>query len=318
MADPVPITLPPGSGPDVQFDGFTTDGEMLTTKIERQAMPNGDHEAVREALMVWDVDQQAAVTVVSRKAGAGKALRDQIYAPTGNARWIVWLQTDFTLDHADWTMWAYDRQSGDVRKLGTNDRGPDGRGAPYGWAEPIHILGDEAAWSAPVWGASGIVESRVYVADLRHGTVRRLPTYAFLPHVTATGEVTAQVAVSQDAQKHPFSRPGVIDLATGDVAFVPGFDPARVYDFAVGAAGMIEVRILKRPTADYPFTTADVLLQDASGTVREFPLQSGSGPVAVGDNVIVWQEGALMYQVWALASGQESGSGRQVRRDERF
>ena len=299
----MPISLPPGSDdPSVAFGGFTADGEMLTTTIERREMSNGDHLAVREDLVVWDQDQQAPTTVVSLRADAGKVLPDQIFAPTGNARWIVWLQTDFTLDEADWTIWAYDRESGDVRKLGAFDRGPDGRGAP-GWAQPIRILGDEATWSAPVWASAGKIEPRIYVADLLQGTVRRLSRNAQYPALTANGQVTAPVAAHHDAKGNVLARPAVFDLATNDVALVSGFDPALVAAFDAGPAGMIEVRILTSATADHPFADADVELKLADGTMRTFPLEHGWGDVAVGDNVIAWQD---ELNVWALASGQET------------
>jgi hypothetical protein len=66
---------------------------------------------------------------------------------------------------------------------------------------------------------------------------------------------------------------------------------------------MIEVQILEVGTRERPWSVSDVEVQDAAGTVRTFPLEHDWGPVAVGDNVIAWQDA---LNVWALASGQES------------
>lgn len=298
LAQPAPMVLPAeltGSGGFVA--GLTADGDVLVLRNGRSGGSSGD--IIREDLLLWHPGDQTASTVISRSAPHGQILNDQVYVPTGNARWIVWLQTDFYVEHANWTMWVLDRQSGDVRKLAKSDAGPVGLAAP----SPISLLQNEAVWAAPITTASGAVESRLYVADLDAGSVRRLEPNANFPVATGPGSVTAAVDVGHDAQGRLLARPAVIDVKTGKSVFTEAFPASHVAAFSAGPAGMIVVNVIADATAEHPSVVAEVVVLDATGALRHFALPDGWGNVAVGDHLIAWLD---LRHLWALPAGQES------------
>ena len=220
---------------------------------------------------------------------------------TGNADWVVWEEGGFYLEHADWTMWAMDRRTGKVREVATFDPGPDGLAAP-GWASDVSLLGDIATWSAPAMLGQNRAGQRIYVADLRARTVRRLDVEAKWPSLMSASQLVAAMEVGTDpGSGQVLAQPTTITLANGTATPQDWMDPVRVLAYAASGSGSLAVRLLKEATAADSVRVADVITRDARGTVRTFTLPNDSGPVVAGTGFLAWTD---QRHLWILPSGQ--------------
>ena len=275
--------------------GLTDQGELLV--LQSHLIGVGD------TLSLFDPQTGTVSRVVSRPvAKSQEAATSQIGgSATGNADWVVWEEVGFFLEHADWRMWAMDRRTGEVRKVASFDPGPDGLAAP-GWASDVSLLGDIATWSAPaVLGQNRAVE-RIYVADLRAKTVRRLGVEAQWPTMLSASQLIAATQVGTDpASGKVLAQPTTIDLPAGKATPQDWIKPSRLLAEAASPAGTVVTRLVTEATADNPVTVAEAQTHDAAGQTRTFALPNDWGPVVAGRGFLAWTDAR---HLWILPSGQ--------------
>lgn len=295
LSDSVTVKPPPSL---VEHDGvvagMTAAGELLVLQSHIRG--------VGDTLSVFDPRTRTVSRVVSRPVAKSQETATlQIAASvTGNADWILWQEVGFFLEHADWNIWAFERRTGKIRKVAAFDRGPDGLAAP-GWASEISLLGDLAAWSAPAGIGGGRVGERIYVADLRAKTVRRLDMEARWPSFVSPQRLVAAMEVGTDAGGKVLAQPATIDPADGKATVQDWVPPARLLEAAAGPAGTVVARLLKESTADDSTAVADLLTHDPAGVTRQFALTHGWGPVTAGKAFVAWTDDR---RLWILPAGQ--------------
>lgn len=297
LSDPVVVTAPPSlMALHGSVSGLTDRGELLV--VQSHLLGIGD------TLSLLDPRTGTVTPVVARPAPKSQeTATSQIGGTvTGNADWVVWEEVGFYLEHADWRMWALDRRTGMVREVAAFDPGPDGQAAP-GWASDLSLLGDIVTWSAPAMLGPNRAGERIYVADLRARTVRRLDIEANWPTVSSAHEIMAAVQVGTDpASGKVLALPTAISLPDGTAAQQDWIAPALLLAQASSPAGTVVARLLKQATADDPVAVADVLTHDAdSGVTRTFALPDGWGPVVAGTGFLAWAD---QQHLWILPSGQ--------------
>lgn len=296
LSDPVAVTAPArltrlhGS-----VLGITDRGELIVVQ---------SHVGfVTDTLSLLDPRTGKVTSVVARPVPkSAEAATSAIGgSATGNADWVVWEEVGFYLEHADWRMWAMDRRTGMVRQVAAFDPGPDGLAAP-GWASDLSLRGDIVAWSAPAMLGPNTAGQRIYVADLRAKTVRRLDAEAAWPSLMSASQLVAAMQVGTDpGSGQVLAQPTTITLANGTATPQDWMDPVRVLAYAASGSGSVAVRLLKEATADDSVRVADVITRDARGTVRTFTLPNGSGPVVAGTGFLAWTD---QRHLWILPSGQ--------------
>jgi hypothetical protein len=296
LSDPIVVTAPASLislGGNVL--GVTDRGELIV--LQSHLVGVGD------TLSLFDPRTGTISPVVSRTvAKSQEAATSQIGGTaTGNADWVVWEEVGFYLEHADWRMWALDRRTGKVRKVATFDPGPDGLAAP-GWASDVSLLGDVATWSAPAMLGPNRAGERIYVADLRAKTVRRLDEEARWPSLVAASQLVAATQVGTDpGSGKVLAQPTTISLPSGTATPQDWIGPANLVAQAASPAGTVVDRLLKEATADDPVVVAEVLTHDAAGLTRTFPLPDGWGPVVAGTGFLAWTD---QRHLWILPSRQ--------------
>jgi hypothetical protein len=293
LSEPVAPALPPSLAKlGGVVGGLTDQGELLV----KQSHPGGP----ADTLTVFNPRTGAVQAVVSRPPQTYSTAKSQIGAASGNAGWIVWDETGFSLEVGDWTIWAMNRRSGKVRKVASFEPGANGRAVP-GFATGVSLLGDLATWSADIEVPGNKTEPRIYLADLHADTVRRLDTEAKWPSLTTADELDAAVAVGRDTDGKVLARPGTIKLTDATVTTGDWIQPTRVLGASSSASGTVLVRLVKAATADDPLATADIVTHDAAGATRTFSLPNGWGDVAAGEGFLAWLD---ERHLWILPSGQ--------------
>jgi hypothetical protein len=171
LSDPVDVVLPAALlEHEGVVSGLSTEGELLVT--QRRGAVGADK------LSLYDPRSASIVPVVSRTPAKTQAdATSQIANGTANADWIVWAEVGFTLDGGEWAIWSQDRHTGEVRMVKSFDPTSSGRPAP-GSESAVSLLGDLATWSAPIEAPGNKAAPRIYVANLRAETVKRLEVEA--------------------------------------------------------------------------------------------------------------------------------------------
>ena len=296
LSDPATVTAPASLAQDSgQVAGVTDRGELL---VLQSHLPG-----VGDTLSILDPASGAVTPVVSRPPAASvdDATSQIDGGITGNADWIVWQESGFLLEQADWHMWALERHTGQVREVASYDPGPGGQIAP-GWATGVSLLGDLATWAAPVVLGPDTFGSRIYVADLRARTVRRLDEEANYPSLVSPGEIGAAVKTATDpATGNGLAQPAAISLPDGTATTRDWIGPSVLLAAAASPAGAVVVRRLKNSTAEDPTVTADVVARYPTGQTRTFGLPGQWAPVGAGQGFLAWSD---YRHLWVHPSGQ--------------
>lgn len=273
--------------------GVTDRGEILVLQ---------SHIAgVGDTLSVLDPASGAVTRVVSRQPAASQdEARSQIDGRvTGDAGWVVWQEGGFDVVQGDWRIWASDRRSGEVREVAGFEPGTESAMAQ---ATDVSLLGDLAAWAAPVAVGAGRFEMRVYVADLRARTVRRLEPEASYPSLVTSSSIVAAVRSGADpGTGYALAQPATIPLQAGGATPAYGIAPSIVQAAAASTAGAVVVRLLTDSTAADPGITSDVVAGYPSGQTRVFGLRGQFSPVAAGPGFLAWSDHS---HLWVQPSGQ--------------
>ncbi len=297
LSNPASVTAPASlaqySG---QVAGVTDRGELL---VLQSHLPG-----VGDTVSILDPAAGVVTPVVSRTppASADDATSQIAASITGDADWVVWEEVGFYLEQADWHMWAFDRRTGEVREVASYDPGPGGKIAP-GWASDVSLLGDLAAWAAPVVLGPDTFGSRIYMADLRARTVRRLDLEANYPSLLSAVELGAamRTVVTDPATGDGLAQPVAISLPDGAATPEDWVAPARLLAGAASRAGTVVVRLLKNSTAEDPTVDADVVARYPTGQTRTFGLPGRWGPVGAGPGFLAWSD---YSHLWVQPSGQ--------------
>ena len=300
LSDPVRVTAP------ARLTNFTRIGGGVVGVTDRGELIVAQSHLLgfTDTLNLFDPRTGTVTPVVSRPTpknpeAATSAIGGFV---TGNADWVVWEEVGFWLEHSDWRMWALDRATGKVREVASFEPGPDGQVAP-GWASDLSLLGDIVTWSAPAMLGPNRAGQRIYVADLRAGTVRRLDMEASWPSMMSAHEISAATEVGTDpATGKVLALPTTISLPGGKATPQDWMKPAVLLSQASSPAGTVVTRLLRQATADDSVAIADVMTHDAaSGLTRTFALPNGWGPVVAGLGFLAWAD---QQHLWILPSGQ--------------
>jgi hypothetical protein len=294
MSDHVTVVLPPKLARlEGAVGGVTDRGEMIVRQVDRNK--------VGAILSVFDGDTGAVTPVVSRPPAASRSrATSQIGGAFGNADWIVWEEQGFTLEVGDWVMWAMDRHSRKIHKVASFEPGSNGQAVP-GWPSGVSLLGDLATWSAEIEVPGSMTEPRIYVADLRAKTVRRLDTEAKWPSLISPDSLVAVVGVGRDTNGKALAQSATISLADGIVTKQDWIEPARILAFAASPSATVVTRLVKEATAEDPVTTAEIVTHDGASVTRTFPLPNEWGGVAAGTGFLAWLD---QQHLWILPSGE--------------
>lgn len=275
-------------------DGLTDRGELLILQAHVGY--------VADTLTVLDPVTGAATLIVRRPAPKSEeAATSQIAGTAGDAGWVVWMESGFTIEHDDWHLWSYDRGTGAVREVASFDPGPDGQAAP-GWGSDVSLLGDTAAWSEPAMLGPNRMGQRIYVADLRTGAVKRLDAEAQWPSLVSPTELVAAVQVGTDpVSGGVLAQPATFALPGGSPAVQDWAAPALVVGEASSSAGTVVASVTRRATASDVSEPARVLVHGADGTTRTYELPGQWGPVAAGTGFLAWSDEQTL---WIRPAGQ--------------
>jgi len=140
--------------------------------------------------------------------------RDDQAVGTFDGRWLVWNEYHSLATSDDFTTWAWDSRTRELRQIGAAKRSPSGGFWPSPWRQPDARHGF-ATWTQGS-GPGGVAAVHVY--DLAKGTDR----------IVREGHPEGSFLVAGGLAIWPESlRPGVLttmqaaDVATGDAAEVP-------------------------------------------------------------------------------------------------
>jgi hypothetical protein len=288
LSEPADVELPTGLAGGF-VTGVTSEDELLVN--------TGKVPGVADTLSVWSPGTGKVTTIVHREPPKSiEQATSQIGGASGDGRWIAWEETGFTLEHANWTMWAADRTTGSIFRIGSFEPGADGT-APAGFASDISVEGDRAAWSAPVEIRPGQLLPRIYAADLGTRKMQRLPATAAWPSLV--GGVIHAVEAFKVAGPDTLARPVTI-LADGSTEPVSSVSPAIVMSYAAGDAGSIELTYDQPATEALPNPSTSAVTVDASGRVRAYPMEAGTGQAKAGDGFLAWSD---QQNLWVLLDG---------------
>ena len=110
-----------------------------------------------------------------------------------DGRWLVWSEYHGFDSFDDFTVWAWDSRTGQVRRIGAANRAPDGAFWPSPWRQP-DVRDGIATWTQ---GSGPGGRSEVHAYDLRSGSDRIIRTgsaqgsFLLAGHVLAWPESTA-------------------------------------------------------------------------------------------------------------------------------
>ena len=294
LSDPATVSAPASLAQDNgRVAGVTDRGELL---VLQSHVPG-----VGDTLSILDPASGAVTPVVRRPPAASvDDATSQIDASiTGNADWVVWEEGGFNVYQADWHVWAFDRGTGEVREVASFDPGAQ---HALGSASDVSLLGDLAVWAAPAALGPGTTGSRIYVADLRARTVRRLDEEANYPSLVSPGEIGAAVKTATDpATGNGLAQPAAISLPDGTATTRDWIGPSVLLAAAASPAGAVVVRRLKNSTAEDPTVTADVVARYPTGQTRTFGLPGQWAPVGAGQGFLAWSD---YRHLWVQPSGQ--------------
>jgi hypothetical protein len=295
LSDPATVSAPASLvQSNGQVAGLTDQGELL---VLQSHLP-----AAGDTVSILDRASGEVTPVVSRPPAASlDDATSQIDASiTGNTDWVVWEEGGFNAYQADWHVWAFDRHTGEVREVASFD--PDAQHA-LGSASDVSLLGDPAAWAGTAALGPDTFGSRIYVADLRARTVRRLDYEASYPSLVSASALGAamRTVVTDPATGDGLAQPVVISLPGGTATPEDWVSPATILAAASSPAGAVVVRLLKNSTADDTTVEADVVARYATGLTRTFALPGRWGPVAAGPGFLRWSD---YSHLWIQPSGQ--------------
>jgi hypothetical protein len=296
LSNPATVTAPAGLvQSNGQIAGLTDQGELL---VLQSHVPG-----VGDTVSIFDPASGVVTPVISRPPPASvDDATSQIDASiTGNADWVVWEESGFYIEQADWHMWVFDRHTHEVREIDSFDARSDGKIAP-GWASDVSLLGGVAVWAAPVMLGPNTTGSRIYVADLRAKTVRRLDFEANYPSLLSADELRAAMKTTTDpASGNGLAQPVTISLHNGTATPETWIAPTTILAAASSSAGAVVVRLLANSATEDPTTKADVVTHDPTGQTRTFKLTDQWGPVAAGPGFLIWTD---YSHIWIQPSGQ--------------
>jgi hypothetical protein len=286
---------PPASirGKNGTIIGMASTGELLILQSEIVGVGN--------RLSLFDPDSRTVTSVVTRKPPESQeAAKSQISGAAADADWVVWQESGFLLEHADWTMWSYERATRKIRQIATFKPGSDGLALP-GWASEFSLVGSIAAWSSPTVLDGGRAGQRIFVADLRNGSTKMLSPEAILPSLVSETSLVAAVQTGVDpASRTVLSVPTTISIGNEHLEPATRMEPFRIRSLSAGPAGTVLERHVSGGTAEESRVTAEVVLQDSTGATRTFPLVQDWGSVGAGQTYLAWAD---QRDLWILPSG---------------
>jgi len=150
------------------------DGQWLVGSIEPRTFPNVTNAL--SSIALYNVHTSRVVRVHTLLNPLSQVLSASI-----DDHWLVWSEADDNPTFYDWTMFAYNRQTGQVTKLGQAVR-VNGQPIAGSYLSPV-VSQDEVIWSEPIApvvqnDSSTLKNNVTYLENLAAGTVTTLATAA--------------------------------------------------------------------------------------------------------------------------------------------
>lgn len=223
--------LPQSFGDDpVHFRGFAEDGVLVgVTRPEPDEADSASGPPIEQSRPVmYDLDTQAFTVLDDRD----RPETTQVGNVSGNEHTVVWAEVVGTqIDHSEFTLYAYDRETKRVTTLGEFDD-PDGQ-IVYG--NDLAIAGDTAYFSTPAYPKKRGQEA-VYAVPVDGSQPPRVIAPGGEDVRTSGNTLTYRVRNSRDEAEYP--KYFTYDMPTGKTTPVPvsahvdepGFCGAEVTD----------------------------------------------------------------------------------------
>lgn len=237
--------------------------------------------------------------------------QSQILSVSVDDRWIVWSEADDQPNFFDWTLFAYDRQSGQTRQLAQSVRV---NGQPVQGPSPMPVIDHgKVVWGQAIGPVSPqtIANAVVRMEDLSTGQVTTLATKAGTPYLAwpwiAWDQVVAggggHVAIknlesgqTMELQKQPNGL-GIVgtSLAYDDTTsvfliddFTHGVDDPKLLATAAGAGDHIQFVTLNQRLVAWTQNTVTQVWDRAEGRLVTLPVRDGESDSWVGGRTLVW------------------------------
>jgi hypothetical protein len=212
--------------------------------------------------------------------------QSQILAASADDRWVVWSEADDQPDFFDWALFAYDRQSGQVRQLG---QAALNNGKPVQGPSPMPVVDHgKVIWGQPIGPVSpGTLDNAVVrMDDLATGQVTTLATKAGNPYLAWPWVAWGQITTGSNGYVT------LKNLETGQSEQLPA-QPASLEIVGMSVA--------------YDDTTSVFLINDiAQGTDHQQILATAANVtdhlqfVSLNDRLVAWSQ-STVTQVWDRA-----------------
>jgi len=291
------------------FDNAATpDNQWLIGAIEPRDFINNTTELSHAVL--YNVTTRRIVTM-----HALMHPQSQILAASADDTWVVWSEADDQPNFFDWTLFAYNRHTGQVRQLTQAARAggqPVAGPAPYPVVSAGYVIWGQAIGSV---GPSTLDNAVVRMEDLATGQVRTLATRAGIPDLswpwalwgqfssTAGSSGTGAIVItnlSTGQTEQLAQQPASISMADTSLAWD---DTTSVYlldDFTKGTNTSTQLAYASNPGDHLQFVTLNDRIvawtSDSETQVYDraehrlvtLPVSSGRGVTWVGGHILLW------------------------------
>lgn len=239
--------------------------------------------------------------------------KSQILAISVDDRWLVWSEADDQPDFFDWTLFAYDRKSGQTRQIA---QAVSINGQPVQGLSPKPVLSNGRA----IWGqaigpisADSLSNAVVRIEDLATGQVTTLATKAGNPYLAWPWALWGQISTGSDgyvllknlengqsAQLN--EQPTGIGMAgtslvydnTTSVYFIQditrGLDHPQVLATAANEADHLQFVTLDERLIAWSQDSATQVWDRAEQRLVVLPVTNGQSDSWVGGRTLVWLE----------------------------
>jgi len=187
-------TLPEVLGNDRTFafdNGGTPDGQWLIGDNEPCNLVQ--NPGLPSYAVLYNVATRQMVTMQQLQS-----THNQIITASADVDWVVWEEADDPPSFFDWTMFAYNRHTGQVERLGQAVKDASGQPVHGPFSGPV-VDHDHVVWSealAPATNAQDVSHDVAQVEDIATGTVTTLATGAIYATLSWPWAAWAQEGVN--------------------------------------------------------------------------------------------------------------------------
>jgi hypothetical protein len=237
----------------------------------------------------------------------------QILAASADDHWVVWSEADDAPDFFDWTLFAYDRKSGQARQLAqaTLDNGQ-----PVHGPSPMPVIDHgKLVWGQPIGLVSPdtLDNAVVRMEDLATGQTTTLATKAGNPYLAWPWVAWAQITTGSNGYvalknlatgqtQHLQEQPSSMEIAGASLAYDDTTSVYLISDIAQGTDNQQSLATAANQVDHLQFVSLnDRLVAWSQNTVTQvwdrvqrrlvvLPVTNGESDSWVGGRTLVWLE----------------------------